>query len=728
MEPIADPVVSTRPASTIDAVLRFVCMLLATSVVVACPAPGPKVPSERDDRPDRILIARAEASREVNVLVGLASSADLHVRALALRGLGRVGGPRAMSTLEGALADPDPNVLAAAAAAIGVAVSLDDIEVKDLATVSTELVGAVSRAGAGKAIVVEAIGRAGDSSAQRELALHLNDAPPIAEAAAIALGRFGRRKIALEAHTCDELIAVSAASRERTVRYAAVYALSRAIQPKPTTGAPETSCSTALDRALAARVTDEDAETRAQSIAGLARRGSVAVARKVIEDALRDRDWRVAVEAVRALAGDKADDAGRDAVAAAVVRRYADLDRGVASESQIVIEGLRTLAPAGKQPVVASAAIALAEAAASSQTISPITSGWIECLAQAITIRAADSPRLDLLAGCGHGKLPDHLRLPLVAQAIEAKVGSLDARRKAFVALVSHADARIKGAALGVIATLAGGDPDNRALVGTMVTALASPDPIVAGSAVDALPALYDAVTAESRGVLDGAVVARAATETDPELAASILQLIGKRAITSGADACRAGLAGHVVRARAAVECLQALGEPSSARPAAAVVPPVDVATVIGASMFWHLTTSQGEIVIALRPDIAPWAVATIVTLTRKGFYDGLEFHRVVPDFVVQGGDPTQSGWGGPGFTTPAEPATTVDTPGYVVGGVGIADAGRDSGGSQWFIMHSRAAHLDARYTWIGSVESGQKYADALQIGDKVVRAVVEVR
>jgi peptidyl-prolyl cis-trans isomerase B (cyclophilin B) len=156
--------------------------------------------------------------------------------------------------------------------------------------------------------------------------------------------------------------------------------------------------------------------------------------------------------------------------------------------------------------------------------------------------------------------------------------------------------------------------------------------------------------------------------------------------------------------------------------------PPVDVASVIGAPLRWHLTTSRGEIVIALRPDVAPWAVATIVTLTRKGFYDGLEFHRVVPDFVVQGGDPTMSGWGGPGFTTPAEPGTALDGPGFAIGGTGIADAGRDSGGSQWFVMHSRAAHLDGRYTWIGTVESGQKYADALQIGDKVERAVIEAR
>jgi peptidyl-prolyl cis-trans isomerase B (cyclophilin B) len=92
----------------------------------------------------------------------------------------------------------------------------------------------------------------------------------------------------------------------------------------------------------------------------------------------------------------------------------------------------------------------------------------------------------------------------------------------------------------------------------------------------------------------------------------------------------------------------------------------------------------------------------------------------------VQGGDPTESGSGGPGFSLPAEPAALSDGAGYVAGGVGIADAGRDSGGSQWFIMHSRAPHLDGRYTWIGSVESGQKSADALLIGDRIVRATIE--
>jgi cyclophilin family peptidyl-prolyl cis-trans isomerase len=131
---------------------------------------------------------------------------------------------------------------------------------------------------------------------------------------------------------------------------------------------------------------------------------------------------------------------------------------------------------------------------------------------------------------------------------------------------------------------------------------------------------------------------------------------------------------------------------------------------------------------IELRPDVAPWAVTSIVALTKRGFYDGLEFHRVVPNFVVQGGDPTQSGWGGPGYSLPAEPASGGDGAGYVEGGVGMADSGKDSGGSQWFIMHSRAPHLDGRYTWVGSVVSGQKSADALLIGDKVEKATIEQR
>jgi cyclophilin family peptidyl-prolyl cis-trans isomerase len=136
------------------------------------------------------------------------------------------------------------------------------------------------------------------------------------------------------------------------------------------------------------------------------------------------------------------------------------------------------------------------------------------------------------------------------------------------------------------------------------------------------------------------------------------------------------------------------------------------------------ITLGNGkQIRIEFFPEDAPKTVENFVTLAKKGFYNGLGFHRVVPDFVVQGGDPAGSGWGGPGYALPAEPS---DEP-YSIGAVGIADAGKDTGGSQWFVMHSRAAHLEGRYTAIGRVTEGQPVVDSLLVGDRIVKATVTV-
>jgi cyclophilin family peptidyl-prolyl cis-trans isomerase len=173
---------------------------------------------------------------------------------------------------------------------------------------------------------------------------------------------------------------------------------------------------------------------------------------------------------------------------------------------------------------------------------------------------------------------------------------------------------------------------------------------------------------------------------------------------------------------------VQALGQPDpgpgEAR-ALAVPASLDPAPLLGAGVHvtWLVATTRGEVRIALDPRRAPWTVASLVALTRAGAYDGLPFHRVVPGFVVQGGDPEGTGWGGPGYTLPAEPS---DAP-YAAGAVGIADAGADTGGSQWFVMHAAAPHLDGRYTQVGEVLAGQDVMDALVIGDEVVAARVEV-
>jgi cyclophilin family peptidyl-prolyl cis-trans isomerase len=132
----------------------------------------------------------------------------------------------------------------------------------------------------------------------------------------------------------------------------------------------------------------------------------------------------------------------------------------------------------------------------------------------------------------------------------------------------------------------------------------------------------------------------------------------------------------------------------------------------------WRVTTTQGVFVIEMDVDAAPWSISALSILAQTGFYNDTLWHRVVPDFVAQGGDPSGSGWGGPGFQLPAEPSFQP----YVRGAVGIADAGLDTGGSQWFVTHVRTPHLDGRYTRIGVVTDGMDVVDRLVVGDKVIK------
>jgi len=125
-------------------------------------------------------------------------------------------------------------------------------------------------------------------------------------------------------------------------------------------------------------------------------------------------------------------------------------------------------------------------------------------------------------------------------------------------------------------------------------------------------------------------------------------------------------------------------------------------------------TTSRGDFTITLRPDLAPNTCAMFLDLIDKGFYEDLIFHRVVPDFVVQGGDPTGTGWGGPGYTIRSEWSATP----YTRGMVGIAHSGKDTGGSQWFVTLSEQPHLVGRYTIFGKVTKGLEVFDDMQPGD----------
>jgi peptidyl-prolyl cis-trans isomerase B (cyclophilin B) len=131
-----------------------------------------------------------------------------------------------------------------------------------------------------------------------------------------------------------------------------------------------------------------------------------------------------------------------------------------------------------------------------------------------------------------------------------------------------------------------------------------------------------------------------------------------------------------------------------------------------------------GEIRIEFYAEDAPKTVENFVTLAKKGFYDGLKFHRVVPDFVVQGGDPKGDGTGGPGYTIKAE----FNKQKHVRGAVAMARSQHpDSAGCQFYITYGATPHLDGSYTVFGWVASGMEHVDRIKQGDRMTSvAIVE--
>ncbi len=128
------------------------------------------------------------------------------------------------------------------------------------------------------------------------------------------------------------------------------------------------------------------------------------------------------------------------------------------------------------------------------------------------------------------------------------------------------------------------------------------------------------------------------------------------------------------------------------------------------------INTEKGRMVLDLYPNEAPGTVANFAKLARSGFYNGLNFHRVIPNFVIQGGCPRGDGTGGPGYTIKCE--TDNNPHRHVRGSLSMAHAGKDTGGSQFFICHSPQPHLDGVHTVFGQVTEGFDVLDAIRQGD----------
>lgn len=208
------------------------------------------------------------------------------------------------------------------------------------------------------------------------------------------------------------------------------------------------------------------------------------------------------------------------------------------------------------------------------------------------------------------------------------------------------------------------------------------------------------------------ALVARASAE--PLERGAIVEVIEQLAV-----------GGHHLVRRAAADALVELGRPrTDPGPVETTKDPGGYRLVVQLTREPQrvvLTTSRGEVRLRLDCPRAPLTCLNFVQLAGQGFYDGLVFHRVVPDFVVQGGDPRGDGWGGPGYTIRDE----INRLRFERGVVGMALAGPDTGGSQFFVTLSPQPHLDGGFTAFAVVESGMEVLDRIVQGDRIEKAVV---
>jgi len=136
-----------------------------------------------------------------------------------------------------------------------------------------------------------------------------------------------------------------------------------------------------------------------------------------------------------------------------------------------------------------------------------------------------------------------------------------------------------------------------------------------------------------------------------------------------------------------------------------------------------NMETTKGLIVLELAPTYAPRTVNNFVFLAREGFYDGISFHRVISNFVIQGGDPTGTGAGGPGYKFEDEVKNNPLK--HETGAISMANAGPNTNGSQFFIAHSPQVHLNGKHTVFGKVVEGMDVVNAIRQGDKMTKVTV---
>jgi cyclophilin family peptidyl-prolyl cis-trans isomerase len=665
------------------------------------------------------VILEAEDRRTLDAeLLRLVDAAQPAVRGRAVLAVGRIGLPRGYPTLVERLRDPDAGVRALAAFGLGL-LELD-LEPATAAANRTRIVERLVPMlhDPEPIVVMRVLGALGShaepSSTAAVLAL-LEDTERDAGVLQAALAAWWR----LPAATPQPAAAHLQAS-DPAVRRAAAEALRRLDDPD---GLP----------ALAAALNDADAGVRVAAMRGL-RRAPPAVLRRHLVAQLGDDDWRVQCAALGWTTGLWRDDAEvDDGVFTAVLNASAARDRHVqrcAFEAlaaapgrySVAVDRLLVALRFGDATARAAATEALAanpdrlgQAGAVLLEVYGLAAPPRESGAAEVPAALAEAPRAGAvvaraLGGMGGDDTIAWLRLLAAHGPPATRAEALRQLRR------TDPDE----AAAMAAAWLADGEPALRAVAAEVVAELAAvgtlPDRLGAdgGSWSDALWSAQRAM-GEAAAIEPRLVILEALRSLDPEL-------LEPRAAALLPDPQR------VVRLWA----LRTLPAPQrrTAELLAEAIGPLDTGRTAEdyrrlaqravrlqeAPPILEVETARGSFAWQLRADWAPLAACTLLDVVAEGFYDGLLFHRVVPDFVVQTGDPSAVGYGGAPGSLRSEESPIPFTPGTV----GLALAGRDTGGSQLFIVHSPQHHLDGRYPVLGRVIEQPHVVARIQPGDRL--------
>jgi cyclophilin family peptidyl-prolyl cis-trans isomerase/HEAT repeat protein len=617
-------------------------------------------PEARVRRRAALAIGRVGLVAGVTPLSQTLADAEPEVRQMAAFALGLIGDGSAAPPLATALSDPSPVVRGRAAEALG-------------------LIGAKDRAGAIAAMVKAFV----DAGALSGIAPDEMSYPLAAEAEAVRLGLYALCR--LQQYDALAGAALDASGRPVSEWWPVAYAFGRVNDPRA--GGPLAQLlrgRSSIGRAFAARGLGANKVPGAADLL-------VPVAANVV------KDRGAGVEALRALAALEAPQA---AAAAVNLLRMPDLDPAIRAE----------------------AATTLASVAGDAQVdvILDLLSNRVPGVrAQAYRALARADPDRFLLTLSGLEPDPDWS----VRAALAAALASLprDAATPLLVALANDPDARVQPSALGALAELQAAD--QQAL---FLDKLGAQDVIVRAAAAEALGSIKAAsasgalVTAFDAAARDEMYNARTAildalVAIDPAQARPLVD----RALQDPDWAVRVHAAALLKKIEPGLDVSDRIRPASSVFDAAVYEAPQVVDPQYSTQVY--LETDKGTIQIELAMLDAPLTVFNFVRLARKGFFDGLAFHRVVPDFVVQDGDPRGDGAGSPGYTIRDE----INQRPYLRGTVGMALDWADTGGSQYFITHGPQPHLDGRYTVFGQVVSGMEVVDALVRGDIVRRVRV---